>query len=99
MKQIFSIILLFSLTACGGWNGYHSVGLSMTPPDGPEIYQQAWKDGCQTAISANTNDFYKLFAKIKQNPKYMKEEIYRRIWQDSYNYCWFRTSSDLSQPI
>lgn len=94
-----SMFVLATLTACGGWNGYHSVSLDMTPPEGPPVFQQAWLDGCQTAIAANTNDFYKLFARIKQDPNLMQEELYRRVWQDSYNYCWFHTSTNLSQPL
>ena len=99
MKQIASLLLLFTLTGCGGWHGYNAVSLDMTPPDGPEIYRQGWIDGCKTGVASNTNDFYKLFTKIQQNPVMMKEEIYRRVWQDAYNYCWFHTSGDLSQPI
>ncbi len=56
-------------------------GMRDGAPEGTEIFRAGWKDGCETGIAANTNDFYKLFAKIKQNPKYMKEEVYRRVWQ------------------
>lgn len=99
MRALLMIVLVFSMSGCGGWRGYHAVSLDMTPPDGPEIYKQAWRDGCQTGIAANTNDFYKIFARIKQDPEGMKQEIYRRVWQDAYNYCWFHTSTGLTQPI
>lgn len=99
MRYAAIALLLISLSGCCGWKGYHSVSLDFTPPDGPPIFQQAWEDGCQTGIASNTNDWYKLFAKIKQDPKLMKEELYRRVWQDAYNYCWFHTSTDLTQPI
>lgn len=93
------LILVFALSGCGGWAGYHSVSLSTTPPDGPEVYQKGWTDGCKTGIAANTNDFYKLFVRIQQDPVLMKQEIYRRVWQDAYNYCWFHTSTGLTQPL
>ena len=98
MKQIAVFSLVFLLSACG-WSGYTAASLDTRPPPGPPIFQQAWSDGCETGIASNTNDFYKLFVKIKQDPAMMKEEIYRRVWQDAYNYCWFQTSTTLSQPI
>ena len=99
MKYFLGFLIIISLSGCGGWRGYNALSLDMTPPDGPPIFQQAWMDGCKTGVASNTNDFYKLFAKITQDPKLMKEEIYRRVWQDAYNYCWFHTSGDLTQPI
>ncbi len=99
LRALMPLLLLINLTACGGWYGYTAVSLDMTPPDGPEIYKQAWLDGCKTGVAANTNDFYKIFARIKQDPEGMKQEIYRRVWQDAYNYCWFHTSTGFTQPI
>lgn len=102
MRYIAKSLMLVSLLAtgaCGSWKGTTAYSLDFEPPPGPEIFQQAWKDGCETGVASNTNDFYKMFNTIKQNPDMMKEELYRRVWQDAYNYCWFHVSTSLTQPI
>lgn len=100
MKQLIMVlVLVLSASACERWKGSTAFSLDFRPPEGPPIFQQAWKDGCETGIASNTNDFYKLSNTIRQNPALMQEEIYRRVWQDAYNYCWFHTSTSLTQPI
>lgn len=104
MRNTFHYLLMLavvmtSLSACERWKGSTAASLDFRPPDGPPVYQQAWRDGCETGIAANTNDLYKNFNTIKQDPALMQEEIYRRVWQDAYNYCWFHVSTSLTQPI
>lgn len=101
VKSLMVAVLALPLVlgGCERWKMSTGYSLDFRPPPGPEIFQQAWKDGCETGIASNTNDFYKMFNTIKQNPAMMKEELYRRVWQDAYNYCWFHVSTELTQPI
>ncbi len=100
--MLICAMLLIALMASGcgeRYQGKAAYSLDMRPPEGPPEYQQGWKDGCETGIAANTTDFYKFFNKIKMDPELIKNPVYRRVWTDAYNYCWFFTDTTLLYPI
>lgn len=84
-------VLLLTLTAISGCNGMHKmfkpIEFDLTPPDGPPIYQQGFKDGCESGYSGYGNNFNKMFWKWKQDPKLAQDKVYYQIWKDAYDYC------------
>lgn len=58
--------------------------------DGKEyntLYVDGWKHGCETGISANTNQWYKMYYEFRQDPYKAQNEIYYKGWKDAFNYC------------
>ena len=60
---------------------------NMDPPEGPEIYQQGYRDGCESGFSGYANSFNKMFWTWKQDPELAQNEVYYQIWKDAYSYC------------
>jgi hypothetical protein len=95
MSKIHKILLLLIITvhlnACTyfhvnpGWA--KSPELDMTPPPGPAIYQQGFKDGCESGYSGYAFSGQKLFWHWKQDPALTENKVYYQIWKDAYAYC------------
>ena len=90
-KNIWLLAIVFFIPGCEflhmnpGWA--KTADFNMDPPDGPEIYQQGYKDGCQSGYSAYATSFNKLFWTWKQDPELAQNEVYYKIWKDAYSYC------------
>lgn len=61
--------------------------LTMEPPPGPPIYQQGFRDGCESGYSGYSKSFNKMFWRWKQDPELAQNETYYKIWKDAYGYC------------
>lgn len=98
MRYLATILMIFMLSGCASesFKFTSAYSLDLEPPPGPPEYTKAWKDGCETGVAANTNDFYKFYTRVRQDPELVKSELYRRVWTDAYNYCWFFTETTLS---
>lgn len=68
-----------------GWG--RPASFDMTPPDGPPIYQQAFKDGCESGFSGYADSWNKMFWTWKQDPKLAQDRTYYQMWKDAYSYC------------
>ena len=53
----------------------------------PPLYDEGWKDGCETGATAGTNAFYKFFGGFKQDAYKAQDPTYHTGWKDSFNYC------------
>ena len=56
-------------------------------PKGPPEYMEGWKDGCESGLSAMTNDYYKTFYTFQQNNDLIGNELYYKAWKDTYHFC------------
>jgi hypothetical protein len=56
-------------------------------PPGPPKFQKGWRDGCETAISANTNSFQKFFYTFKQDGYMAQDPVYYAGWKTAWEYC------------
>lgn len=63
-------------------------------PNGPPVYQQGYKDGCQTALSAWSPAYNAVWWSFKQDPKLRYDPVYSQIWGDAYGYCAAFVNSD-----
>lgn len=84
-------LLTAALVGCG-WKAPESIRpmnriFEQMPTGGPAEYEQGWKDGCESGMTAHTNNFYQSFYVFKQDNSLLKNEYYYKAWQDSYSYC------------
>lgn len=90
MKKLL-VIFLFFITACTEMHSKTEWGkpasFSFEPPPGPPIYQQAFKDGCESGFSGYANSFNKMFWTWKQDPELITNNVYYQMWKDAYAYC------------
>ncbi len=94
-KDLCKILMLISITTlCGctyfhagfGW-GIKPPETAFEPPPGPPIYQQGFREGCESGYKGYGSSFNKLFGSWKQDPELVENEMYYRIWKDAYLYC------------
>lgn len=102
---IFLTTILLLVSACNrnpdGSISLQPASLNLTPPPGPEIYQRAWSQGCESGANAYSNTFYKMVGAFDYKYDYrMKEnQMYAKAWKDAFVYCaiyWERTNG---QPL
>jgi hypothetical protein len=85
LRFIVLAMMLIMLDGCAWMT--KPMSLDMTPPPGPPEYQQGFLDGCETAIGAYANPFYKTFHTAKQDAELAQNKVYYQIWKDAYAYC------------
>jgi len=88
------IVLLMLATQLSSCTYFHTnVGwakppeFDMEPPPGPAIYQQGYKEGCESGFSAYASSGTKMFWKWKQDLELVENKMYYQIWKDAYGYC------------
>jgi len=96
-NSLFIIIITLSLSACGGDmpSLWQQLKAPIPPalakiPEGTELFQAGWRDGCETGMSAYGNERYKAAYTFRQNPELVRNFEYYSAWKDSYYYClWY----------
>ncbi len=71
--------------------------LDTRPPEGPDIYQKGWADGCESGISS-ANQLIQFAFKTHQyslDEQLVYDPMYWRVWNDAYNYCAFSVMSEI----
>ena len=61
--------------------------LSQGPKDTPVLFQEGWRDGCETGIATSSNSLQRHFYKFKQNPDHAQNQVYYTGWKTAYIYC------------
>lgn len=90
MKITILIIFLFSLTSC---SYKPQVGppwmqdMLNNGPQGPTLFMQGWKDGCETGISAASNAYQRQFYHFNQNSDLAQDNTYYTGWKSAFTYC------------
>ena len=90
-KLLLVVMLAMQLGACTylhvdpGW--LKPPEMDVEPPPGPPIYQQGFRDGCESGFSGYGASGTKLFYKWKQDPELAANKVYYQIWKDAYAYC------------
>lgn len=65
-----------------------SYSLNMNPPQGAPEFQQGWREGCQTGVSAISNQFNKLFFDYAYQYELAKQQtLYEKGWNMGNAYC------------
>lgn len=100
-KFILLIFIAFACSGCGSFfdqNGFlrqfHPGGTSVKPPPGPAIYQQGFREGCESGYSGYRSSLRKLYWTWKQNPELAQNRVYYQIWKDAYAFCASRGNID-----
>lgn len=94
MKHLLFILPLVALPLSGCHDGFKprtgapwKQDLLNEGPPGPPKFQQGWKDGCETAISANTNSLLKFSYTFKQDGYLAQDPVYYAGWKTAWEYC------------
>lgn len=63
--------------------------LNTTPPPGPYNYQQGWKDGCETGISATNTSTQQFLGthRFTIDPALRNDTLYNKAWRYAFNHC------------
>lgn len=56
-------------------------------PEGPGLFKQGWRDGCETGISSTSNHLHKFFYKFKQDHQLARNPEYYTGWRVAYQFC------------
>jgi hypothetical protein len=90
---VVTVISVHLLTACSGSKvaGLFAKPymLDTNPPEGPENYQQGWKDGCQSGMASNNTNFNMTIGsqRFTINSWLQGDQLYNIAWQYAYNHC------------
>lgn len=57
------------------------------PPGSTPLFQQGWRHGCETGISATANNFQKMFYRFTQDYELAQKREYYAGWQGGLKYC------------
>lgn len=85
-------LLLGSATACKNgqfypfWAKTYALDI-WDAPDGPPIYQQGYRDGCESGFKGYGTHYNKVWWSFKQDEKYRNDPVYYQIWKDAYAHC------------
>ena len=92
MMKLAICLLFLTLTACS--HGHLMVGapwkqemLFEGPPNSPPKFKEGWRDGCETSIAMNANNFQKFFYTFKQNSALAQDPEYYAAWKAARDYC------------
>lgn len=61
--------------------------LSQGPKNASTSFQEGWRDGCETGISATANSFQRHFYGFKKNPDRISDQVYYTGWKTAFAYC------------
>lgn len=88
--RVITILLLLVFGGCEGGRNFSATrpyALDVTPPPGSPLFQKAYVDGCESAMSSMGNPFIKVFHSFKYDASLAKNGLYSRVWDASNNYC------------
>lgn len=91
-RQIFALLLLLSLPACGNYlpkagPPWQQDLFGGGAPPGPEKFQLGWQDGCHSGISVTGNLNQRQFYDFKQNSQLASDAEYYTGWKVAYDFC------------
>ncbi|MET0155141.1 MAG: hypothetical protein ABW189_03430 [Rickettsiales bacterium] len=91
MKTLaWTLVASLFATSCAGGRSL-SLGrpfaLDPTPPPGSPPFRQAYKDGCESALSGMGNPFIKMFHHFSYDTRMANDQTYNRTWNASNDYC------------
>ncbi len=92
MKKIaLAIIMLLLLSACSVKPQVGAPWMQDLLQNGPKgaspIYQQGWRDGCESGIGLVSNSLQRHFYTFKQDGYQVQNPEYYIAWKNSLQYC------------
>jgi hypothetical protein len=85
-----SIMLLMALSSC---DFRPQVGppwmqeMLTQGPEGPTKFREGWRDGCESGISATSNQLQRSYYKFKQNYELSQDPVYYTGWKTAFDHC------------
>ena len=62
------------------------------PTDGTPLYQQGFKEGCNTGMTIYGNDVVRMQYSTQVTPELMQQKTYKNAWKLGNRYCRFHVS-------
>lgn len=91
VMRFFLLISLLVLSACNN-SSFRPLFYPDIPKDGPPLYQQGFKEGCNTGMTVYGNDIVRMEYATQVTPELMKDKTYRNAWKLGNRYCRFHLS-------
>ena len=91
MKILFYLCGILLLTACNN-SPFRPVFHPDLPKDGSPLYQQGFKEGCNTGMTVYGNDITRIEYSTSVQPALMTNKTYRNAWKLGNRYCRFHVS-------
>lgn len=63
------------------------------PTNGPPLYQQGFKEGCNTGMTVYGNDITRVEYSTDVSPELMENKTYRNAWNLGNRYCRFHVAA------
>jgi hypothetical protein len=67
------------------------------PQTGIPAYDLGWNDGCATGLSAQGSNTSQIVYEFYQNPKYVTDNTYTKVWRDAFQTCRYYQFSTFSR--
>jgi hypothetical protein len=93
IHAIVLVMIMVSISACSSLRPNARI-LNQAPKDAPALYQQGWRDGCESGMTAG-NEFYKAAYHNKINSSLMNNPQYSKAWIEANRYCAHYTMATL----
>lgn len=55
--------------------------------EGPPLFSQGYREGCESGLAAFGNSYYKTFYSFKKTPEAIGDPVYEDGWGQGYGYC------------
>ncbi len=94
IRKIVAIVVMVSMSACSAARPNARI-FNQTPDGAPSLYQQGWKDGCESGMAMVGNQLYKVVYKNTVNPQLVNNTQYYRGWSEARIYCAHYTMANL----
>lgn len=92
--KIVLVMTMVSLSACSQMRPNARI-LNQVPKGAPVVYQQGWRDGCESGMAIAGNQLYKTVYRNKINPGLVNDTQYYRGWNEAKTYCAHYTMATL----
>jgi hypothetical protein len=90
-NKILLLTILLFLGSCRLFSGASRYNLAMMDyaiPDGTPIFQEGYRDGCESGLYSRGNSLYKIkYSGHKYNPKLIDNPEYKFAFGRGYGYC------------
>ena len=87
-------LIVFQVTGCVDMRPNARL-LKQVPREAPGLYQQAWREGCVSGMSASGNVAYKIAYQNTIDPVLRRQADYAKGWNEAYKYCMHYTMATL----
>ncbi len=91
MQKILTMFCLLIISGCNN-STFRPMFYPELPKNGDPLYQQGFKEGCNTGMTVYGNDIVRAQYHMEANPALMQNKTYSNAWKLGNRYCRFHVS-------